>query len=323
MSFDERRRARDVRERGLVARIYSDGIAGGLDSPADFAAALAAGAQLLATDRVNEGTDPWATTSSAYGWPFRCAACNGAPSEPSDLVTVGAASGDLGAAEDSFFYAYDREAGASAGSGSGSGAGAETWSAFVSVPSSHVERDAKACIMARASDAPGAANAAVCRPFDEGPPRLQIRARAGGPTTSVDLGPLPGLSAETPAFLRLALAPSRTASEGASGARRQATTDVRAEASADGERWFTIGRATVPGELPLRGLAVSSRGGAPVRAIFGGVKRWSGRGLTAYRAESFASKEAIGAGATGEAFDGEVQPGAPRVAREDAREASR
>jgi hypothetical protein len=262
---------------------------GGLDTPADFAAALAAGAQLLATDRVNAGVDPWSSTSSKRGWPFRCASCGAGdgPSEPGDLVAVGARSGDVWDRADSFFYAYEDDASPA------------TWSTFVSVPSSHVEPFAKECLMARASEDAAAPNVALCRPFDGAPPRLQVRDAFGGPTTMVEMQAPEGLSAESPAFLRLALAP---------GAGTPGATEAVAEGSVDGRAWSTIGRARVDASLRLRGLAVSSRGAEPVRAVFGGVTRArEGASPVHYGASSFPAKKAIGRAAAGEAFDGLIK----------------
>src|SRR5262249_23537496 len=157
------------RARGLVARVYKGGLDGGLDSPDDFARALAAGAGLLATDRVNDGFFSWATTRTPNGGAFRCPGCDGRK-KPLPVVALRAESGDLAGEADSFFFAYALEDGAS------------TWSTFVSVPSSHVDPDAKGCLEARASRAASAAHVALCRSFAERGPVLLVRDADGHDT---------------------------------------------------------------------------------------------------------------------------------------------
>lgn len=280
MSLDQKARAAEVRARGLVARIYKGGIGGGLDSSSDFADAKSAGAELLATDEVNVDPSPWATTSTSTGFPFTCAGCEPPRAEDASLLAVRAASGDMWDAADSMYTALAEDAGAA------------TWSAFVSVPSSHVEAWAKACLVARASDAPGAANVALCRPFDEHPPRLQVRAADGAATTAVELATPAGLTAETPAFLRLAVRPNG------------ASTDAVAEASVDGRAWREVGRATVAAALPLRGVAVASHGTSPVRALFGDLTRADDAGTRAVTIADLTARKGVGASASGAATDG-------------------
>jgi hypothetical protein len=275
MRLSEKRWAQAVRSRGLVARIYKGGLAGGLDTPAELAAARASGAQLLATDRVNADADTWSTTCSARGWPFLCAGRD-AFVEPGNVFSLRARSGDIGDTRDSAFFAFER------------GEGAALWSAFVSVPSSHVERDAKGCLMVRASEAPDAASVALCRPFDDGAPRLVVRAARGQASATTEMQPIAGAAAEAPAFLRLFMAPAG------------ADTEVVGEASLDGRTWSRVGAARVAGSLPLRGVSVASRGADAVKAIFGNVVHSSSGAM---RAASFGSQVAIG-GATGEIFDG-------------------
>ncbi len=249
MDFDERARAIDVRRAGLVARVYRGGATGGLDSEEDFTAARRAGAQLLATDKVNATVDPWASTISGHGFPFWYPGCDATSAEPSALASVTARSGDIDGVRDSFFFAYEEDRSAA------------TWSAFASVPSSHVDAQAKACLMARASEDAGAAHVALCRPFDESPPVMLVRDAAHAATRAIPLPPIPGLSAEAPAFLRLALE------------REDGATTATAEASADGTTWSPIGRARVASELALRGVAVASHGDDEVRAVFGALAR--------------------------------------------------
>jgi hypothetical protein len=185
MALRERSRLSSVRARGLVARVYGGGLEGGLDTAAEFSAANAAGAQLLATDKVNADADAWSTTTSRRGWPFRCAGCD-ADVEAADLIAVRAQTGDLGSDEDSAYFAYEASSGES------------TWTTFLSVPSSNVEPLAKGCLMARASEAADAAAVAVCRPLDQDPPRVLVRRTTGAIASWVELQDVAGVSAETP-----------------------------------------------------------------------------------------------------------------------------
>lgn len=257
LAFEERSQAAEVRRRGLVARVYGTGLVGGLDNEADWTEAQRAGAQLLATDAVNATSDPWAASlRPAAAWRGPGARDLG---EVPTMRLVEATTGDLAGERDSFFFARRaRRTDAN-----------EVWSALVSVPSSHVEPEAKACLMARASDAPDAPHAALCRPFDEGAPELVVRARPGAPTVARPLE-LEGTTAHVPeasAFLRLSVAPTTTLPRGL------LVTHVVAEASADGVSWRVVGAASVAGELPLRGVAVASRKPETVRALFGALTR--------------------------------------------------
>jgi hypothetical protein len=285
MPFAERARAGDARSRGLVARIYKGGLPGGLDNASDFSGARAAGAQHLATDKVNADEDLFATTASPLGFPLACDDCAPPRREVASLIGMRAQSGDIFDDRDSFYFASEVDASASP----------VAWSAFVSVPSSHVEEFAKACLMARASDAPGAANVALCRTFDKHPPRFQVRAASDALTTTSDMPDPAGVSAESPAFLRLTLTP------------KGATTEAHGEASLDGVSWTTVGKTTVPGALPQRGLATASHGGAArVKALFGNLVKTRGGTSTAYRSAELPAQRAVGAGASGDAFDGVV-----------------
>lgn len=277
LSWDERAQAVEARSLGLVTRMYKGGIPGGLDTKDDFDGAIAAGALHAATDKANADADGWSSTHDDRGFPFRCTGCEGHV-EPGAIFGLRSTSGgDLWDVADSAFFAFADPS-----------ANAEEWSALVSVPSSHVEELAKACVVARASDAPGAVYAAACRTFDNQPPRMQVRTSEGGPTTSTTAPPVNGLTAETPAFLRLRVTPNG------------AKSTVTAETSGDGLTWARMGTTDLEGALPLRGLVVSSLGGGPLKALFAGVRR-NGAPLPF---SALTKKIAIGAGAKGDAFDG-------------------
>jgi hypothetical protein len=247
MPLRERARVAAVRTRGLVARVYGNGLTG-VDSAVDFAAARLAGATHVATNRVSFEEDAWSTgertTASRH--------------EGGSLLGVTAESGEPWSGTDGGFYAYEREALTPASE--------TTWSTLVSVPSSHVDPGAKACLVARASEQANVASVAVCRPFDDGPPRAEIRRTDGGPTETFELGDLSGLTPESPAFLRLSL---KSVTGG---------TDVAALASADGTHWVPLARVHLAAALPLQGVRVSSHGRRRVKALFANLARRRGSG---------------------------------------------
>ena len=278
-SFGARREVVEARKRGLVARIYKGGISGGLDTREEFEIARALGANHLATDRASFDADPWSSTHTSRGFPFRCAGCEDLV-EAARVVGLAATSGDLWGTSDSGFFAYDDTE-----------AGAETWSSLVSVPSSHAPQLAKACLVARASDAPEAAYAAVCRPFDGHPPRMQLRMFDGGATTAIAASALAGFVPEALSHVRLVIAPT------------DGRTSVAAEASADGSTWTTIATTTMSVGLPVRGLAVSSHDAGPVRALFAGTTRTRGGAPSRLSATDLRTRKAIGLAASGSADD--------------------
>jgi hypothetical protein len=282
MTAGARARAVEARRRGLVARVYNGGMTGGIAKRSVWEAARAAGAQHLATDRVNVDLDPWTSTDGPGGFPFACEGCE-AMRERAPLLPIRVASGDFWGAKDSGWFAHDEDSGTS------------VWTSFVSVPSSHVEPYAKACLMARASEDPRSANVAVCRTFDGHPPRAQVRASHGGKTYARSMKATPGTSAEAAAFLRLSVTP------------RGARSDVVAEASIDGVAWTTLLQRTLDGSLPRRGLAVSSHGRGPVRAVFGAITRERRGALEAIDAAKLPLRSAIGARAVGRIDEGQAR----------------
>lgn len=283
MSFDERARAAQVRARGLVGRVYYGGLVGGLDTDADFLEARRSGAQLLATDAVNADADRWAIPVSPSTPVWQGPGVREA--EAGDFALLEARSGALGSERDSFFFAFDRS----------DVRQEETWSAIFSVPSSHVEAKAETCLMARASTGDDAPFAALCRPFDEGAPRLVVRTQQGGRTTARELDPAsaPLTTAESHALFRLHVEAPVVLPRGL------VATHVIAESSADGVTWTPVGAASVAGELPLRGVAAASHGDASVRALVGHLTRTREGEDVALRPRDLGEQVAIGARATG------------------------
>lgn len=260
--------AASVHDAGFISRVW------GVNSAAAWARAVASEANHIATDMVNAGKGNWAVTSNGHGWPFGCmkpGACDGYE-EPADVIAAEVDSGDIWGGRDSFVFAGEEN----------TSTAMTTWTAEVNTPDSHVDGYAKGCLMVRVSTAPEASNFAVCRPASGKRLRIQYRATAGGPTTSVELEELPEhtIDATSLTFLRLTLL-----NEGGE-------TCALGYGSADGAAWHLIGSHCFTERLRYQGLAVSSRGSGPVKLLFTDVKRDS----TLYREESFPVQVAVGSG---------------------------
>ncbi|MBN1208925.1 MAG: VCBS repeat-containing protein [Myxococcaceae bacterium] len=128
--------------------------------------------QFIGTDMINDAQDAWARTRNLLGWPFRCMTTDcTCVDEGASFLHIRALSQDLGGTADSFTFLYEPQTNDE-----------QVWSAFVSVPDSHVEPSAKGCLMARQDTTPGSPYFAVCRPADAQPVRVQYRLEAGGAT---------------------------------------------------------------------------------------------------------------------------------------------
>ena len=283
MSMDDKGRAQAVRDKGLIARIYKGGLNGGLDSAEDFNAAKAAGAQQLATDKVNVVEDPWSSTTAKLGFPFSCVGCDDL-TEKSPLLAVSATSGDQEGKADSAFYAYMNDQGES------------TWTAAVGVPSSHVEEFAKGCLVARATEDPASPHVSFCRPFDNHPPRTQIRLTQGDSTIVEEAPAWANFSSETAFFLRLHVRPDGD------------DTQVETLVSKDGKDFQTLSQRIVHASLPLRGVSVSSHGAGKLHAFFAGLTRTVTDLPNETITASKLTKKPIGAGASGDVKDGPFAP---------------
>lgn len=239
LSVDEVALAEPVRAANLVSRVWV------LDDEAAWTEAAQAGAHHLASNKVNATVDPWASTAGAAGWPFTCIdGCDAPASEVAAIVAADVDSGDLWGESDEAVFAHMPVV-----------AGDVTITAAIAMMSSHVEPWAKACVGARVGVAADAPYLAVCRPADDHPLSVQLRAVAGGSTEGIDLAPVDGLSAETPAFVRL----------------ERAGTCVRGLGSADGLAWAKIAEhcfAQTPMHL---GLLASSHGAGALRHLYVGV----------------------------------------------------
>jgi hypothetical protein len=286
LSYDELPRLAAARDAGLLSRVYYGGLTGGLDDEAAWNEAAAAGASYLATDEVNVERTPWASTDLGRGSPF-LGADGEDPALGARARLIGVRVRPGGSRSGAFDFAYEH-----------AGAGDTDWSAFVGVPSSHVEPLARACLMARSSLEPDAPIAAVCRPADGHAARLELRLTPGGPTSQVEatLAPPCPVRADNAPFVRLALT-------GPTGA-----PTAHAYASADGSAWTLVGEARFDHALMLQGLAATAdRSDDPVRFAFGDV-RSSGHDGALERCDALPERAHIGDGPAGEVFDGTRPP---------------
>ena len=182
-----------------------------------------------------------ASTAGPEGWPFRCIdRCDEPLREPGAALRISVDSGDLWAdADDALLATW-------------APAGDVTLTALLATPSSHCEPYAKACLIARADTTAAAPYLAVCRPADEHPLRVQIRALAGGDSEAIELPEVAGLGAETPAFARL----------------ERAGSCVRGLGSPDGVTWAQIAEHCFPAPPAELGLVASAHDGGAIDLVF-------------------------------------------------------
>ena len=241
--------AGDAAKARYLTRVYD------LNDEASFVRAKDAGAHFLGTNKVNVTVDPWANTAQASGYPFRCLGDCAMPRERSDLFALEATGGDLVGAADGALFAHESAV-----------TQAVTWTSAISVASSHVDRAAEGCLMARASLDIGAPFFAVCRPADNDTVRVLRRetANANVATTTATYATEDVFSSESTFFARLTATPAG------------AGTRVKGEGSIDGKTWVTIDERTFAMPLVLQGVAANARAADPVRSVFAGLVRESG-----------------------------------------------
>ena len=226
-----------VRDAGLVSRVWV------VDELADWSAAAQAGAQHLASNKISAAQDLWASTANAGGWPFRCMVdCEEPTREPTAILAADVDSGDLWGDSDEALFAHITAQEVSA------------LTALLSVPSSHVEPWAKACLAARQGLAADAPYLAICRPADGHPLSVQFRPTAGANSKGLELEPLPGLDIEAPAFARLELGPDALCARGLG--------------SPDGVVWTLIAEQCFAAPLTHLGITASSHDAGPLRLLF-------------------------------------------------------
>lgn len=280
MDAESSAQASVVHAAGFIGRVYGGGVSGGLDDKGSWDRARGRRAHYLATDRVNVARDRWATTTTRSGWPFASFfGDDDAPSERAELVDLVVDTMDIEGRADSFYFLEPTSRVAANGGDERS----VTWRAAIGTAGSHVERFAKGCLMARATEDADSPYFAVCRPASRGPTRVQYRLSRGGPTLVVKAPPLAGVSPEGAAFASLRVVA------------RGEDTVVSGSLSGDGVTFVPIASRVFNAPLPRQGLAASSHGALGVRFVFGGVERNAER----VPATAFEAHRPIGARATG------------------------
>ncbi len=174
-----------VRAAGLVSRVWV------LDDAEAWDGAVAAGVHHLATNQVNAWQDPWSTTAGSGGWPFSCIdACEAPAREAGQVLAIDVDSGDLwGTSDDAVFVHWPLD-------------GMVTLTGLVGAVSSHVEPFVKGCVGGRAGVSADAAYLMVCRPADDEPLRVQVRAAAGEDSEAFAMDDVTGLATESPGFVK-------------------------------------------------------------------------------------------------------------------------
>lgn len=227
--------AQDVRAAGMVSRVWV------VDDAEAWQGATAVPVHHLATNKINAAVDPWSATAGAGGWPFACLdGCEAPAAEPGAIVAFDVDSDDLWDSSDEGAFAYFEPP------------GDVTLTGAIAVVSSHIEPWGKACVGARAGLDAGAPYLAICRPTDEHPLRVQLRAQQDGGTQAIEIAETSGLGVELPALVRLVR-------EGAC---------VRGLGSADGVAWKSIAEHCFAQAPAYVGLLASSHGSGPLRSLF-------------------------------------------------------
>jgi len=270
---DHRSLGTDVFQAGFVSRTW------GLDSQSSWDEAVRLQIHHLATNEVNAGTDPWARTDNAQGYPFQGieVELESNLAEPGSIYGIEVTSGDIWGEADSFYFAYDQLA-----SGEIDGR-RET---FVASPGSHVQEWAKGALLARASLAADAPYFGVIRPATN-ILRVQLRPSAGAETTAHEMAIVPPetVSEKTLIWLRLDVSQGGQMAQG--------------WGSLDGVNWTLIAGASFDQPLAFQGWGASSHGSDAVRFLFGAP---GGAPV------SFENQAAIGSGASGSFFSGVYPP---------------
>lgn len=229
-----------VFDKGLIGRRYV------LNSQNDFNAAISGKAHHIATDRINYRKDTWSRTHNNLGYPFKCVTqtCN-SEREDDNIIGVEVSSDDIWGKNDHFSFQYQFK-------GSNNG----RWISAVNVASSHVERYAKSCLMARQSLSNDSPYFAVCRPSDNGSIAVQYRDDFGSGSGSHNT-PITGGQGISQADLTYIKIDTYNNGRCMSG-----------QGSRDGKNWTTITTRCFTNALGYQGLAASSHGDESVKHLF-------------------------------------------------------
>lgn len=223
---------------GCIARAYY------LNTPELWAGAEAASCHHLATDKVNERIDRWASTRNADGFPFQH--IGGSSVDATELgATCGiwARTDDLWGERDSFVFNHRRPTRSHRDT---------TLDFAIAGPNSHTEDFVKGAVLARAGLDPDDEYFGVVRLGQKHGLRVQFRARKGAPTTTIKpaIGPSGafGYDIDQDTIVHVRLKIDR------SGKR------ARAWGSYDRRVWQHIGAFEFTRPLRHQGIGVSAHG---------------------------------------------------------------
>ncbi|WP_054113508.1 Ca2+-dependent phosphoinositide-specific phospholipase C [Marinagarivorans algicola] len=241
----------NINHQGLVSRRYV------LNSESAFNTAINGKVHHIATDKINFLSDWWSKTHDAnnpLAWPFRCVEHCGGRQEKVDAIGIRVNSEDISGRSDHFTFAYQKN-----------NTEKKDWTVMSSVTSSHVDRWAKSCLMARASLRSDSPYFSVCRPSDNHSIVTQWRSDYSDKTNNYNgRFSTPGnIDQDDYSFMRLAIDNNGRCATGFG--------------SFDGRRWELIGSKMCFSEpLQYQGIAASSHGNKEVGHIFSNLRQRNG-----------------------------------------------
>lgn len=239
---------------GLATYIFNQGFVSRryvVDDQNSFNAAIAGRVHHIATNKINYRKDSWAKTHNILGWPFRCLVNCATPASNENIIGIEVNSEDIWGRDDHFVFLHQ-----------GRGTAGGRWIASVATASSHVDRWAKGCLMARQHMSTGSPYFAVCRPADNSKIRIQWRDNQGANSGArdVNINYADGLDQPNLTYMKMDVYNDGKCAAGF--------------ASQDGVRWTSIGSRCFSQPLYRQGLAGSSHGNANVKHLFSNVSYW-------------------------------------------------
>lgn len=227
-----------------------------LDDRNGFEQAINGKVHHIATNKVNFLKDNWSkthTTGNLVAWPFKCIGGCGNPREYGNTIGVEVNSEDIWGRNDHFTFLYQNR-----------GTRHSRYQASIHVASSHVDRWAKGCLMARVSLASNSPYFAVCRPSDNSQIRVQWRdgysSNSSYVEKNISLSAAPGAELSDAAYVKF-----DTWREGECAV---------ASGSLDGKVWTKIASRCFNEVLKYQGMAASSHGNSHVRYLFNNMTLW-------------------------------------------------
>ncbi|MER2492733.1 Ca2+-dependent phosphoinositide-specific phospholipase C [Catenovulum sediminis] len=207
----------------------------------------------IATDKVNYVQDTWAKTHNSYGYPFTCINQNCSSNQESDsIIGIKVNSEDIWGSQDHFSFQYQNK-------GTANG----RWQTAINVPSSHVDKFAKGCVMARAALSDDSPYFAVCRLADNNKLAVQYRDYYGNNSGSknVTISDASGIAQEDLTYVKMDVYDNGQC--------------VLGQGSRDGISWTTIMSRCFSYSLKYQGLAASSHGNNKVKFLFSNLRYWN------------------------------------------------